>query len=610
MKKISKIILSVLGCLVLLGGIGTWYASTAIDTARLAKLISSSVKSATGRDLKIEGPVSLSVFPRIAIKAEHLSLSNASWAHAPVMLTLKHIELNIKTLPLLLGRIEIDSIGLNGAHIYLQTNNAGLSNWDMNEGVSEAAPSPINKGSARDLDSEDSSFVGIEKLALADTQIDYRDALGQESRYQVRQLSFGGSGGKTTVALHASYRGLSIDINGKTGLFSELIKRWGSSTVHFPVDLNIGINNKTLVIKGSVKKEPKTDPELDMTLTSKSFNWPSLGVASSNNIATPTVLAGTSATHMQSKVMRNTSPYLFSNDILPFNSLPKMWGKVSIDIAELGLPGRKPIENIQAGVLLQGNAIDIPRLTFQMGKGSADLKLRMSRLDSASPLIELKGATKDFTLESLLATLDPSSKVSGGNMKIALDLQLSGNSLHQMAANSTGKIQASVEQAKMGTNFLNDAGDFVITVLDSMNPLRKKSTETVLECVVAYLPMNNGQINIANTVGMETDRLNVVLAGSINLKNEAVNLTIDPKEKSGLTTGLDLAGLVKVGGTLSNPKAVINQVGVVNSAVSIGLGFLTGGASLLAENARSLTSKSHPCRDALHPWSEIYPGAY
>jgi hypothetical protein len=161
----------------------------------------------------------------------------------------------------------------------------------------------------------------------------------------------------------------------------------------------------------------------------------------------------------------------------------------------------------------------------------------------------------------------------------------------------------------MGTNFLNDAGDFVVTLLDSMNPMRKKTSQTVLECAVAYLPINNGQINIVNSVGAETDRLNVVLAGSINLKTEGVNLTIDPQEKSGLTTGLDLAGLVKMGGTLTNPKAGINQAGVVNSAVSIGLGFLTGGASILAENARSMSSKGHPCRDALHPWSDIYPGA-
>ena len=244
-----------------------------------------------------------------------------------------------------------------------------------------------------------------------------------------------------------------------------------------------------------------------------------------------------------------------------------------------------------------------------MGKGSADLQIKLSQFNTTSPIVSARGVTKDFTLENLLAILGSNSKVCGGAMKLAFDIKTSGSSLHQMASNSNGKIQLSVAQAQMDTSFLNDAGDFVVTLLDSMNPMRKKTSETLLECAVAYLPINNGQINIANTVGAETDRLDVVLAGSINLKTEAVNLTIDPREKSGLTTGLDLAGLVKMSGTLANPEAGINQAGVVNSAVSIGLGFLTGGASILAENARSMASKSRPCQNALHPWSDIYSGA-
>jgi hypothetical protein len=303
------------------------------------------------------------------------------------------------------------------------------------------------------------------------------------------------------------------------------------------------------------------------------------------------------------------SRYLFSDDSIPFGAIPQVQGKVVVNISELGLPKRKSIEQLQATLQLNGNAIDIPHLTFQIGKGSADVQINLAQSNTASPIFSARGVTKDFALEDLLARLDPNSKVSGGGMKLAFDIKASGDSLHQMAGNSSGKIQLSINQAKLGTNLLNDAGDFVVTLLDSMNPMRKKTSETVLECAVAYLPINNGQINIANTVGAETDRLDVVLAGSINLKTEAVNLTIEPREKSGLTTGLDLAGLVKMGGTLANPKAAINQAGVVNSAVSIGLGFLTGGASILAENARSMTSKSHPCRNALHPWSDIYPGA-
>ena len=135
----------------------------------------------------------------------------------------------------------------------------------------------------------------------------------------------------------------------------------------------------------------------------------------------------------------------------------------------------------------------------------------------------------------------------------------------------------------------------------------KKTTQTVLECAVAYLPINSGMVNIKDSVGVVTDRLNIVLSGSMNLNNEALDINIDPSEKSGLTTGVNLAGLVKIEGTLQNPKAGVNKAGVVNSAVSIGLGFLTGGLSIAAENAKSLTTKSQPCKAALHSWSEIYP---
>lgn len=601
MNKTSKIILGILGSLVLLSGIGAWYVSKVIDSAQLARLLSTSIKSSTGYELKIDGPISLSVFPKIAVRAERLSLRNKSQKQDLEVLTLKNMELDIQTLPLLSGRIEIHNARLNGANVYLQTYASGKPNWGLGDGTSSTTTTDKREA----IVPNDSIFISIEKLSLADAKINYRNALGEESHYQVDHLSIVEGVDQSELSLSAVYRDLAIDISGKTGSISQLLKQWGSSAAKFPVDLNIIHQKRVLLLKGNITLDPKMAPVLDIALIAKSFAWPTLGPEPAKSVPAATA----SSSLVESEPSHKSLPFLFSSNTLPFNSLPKMQGKVSIDIAELVLPGRKPIENLKAGVLLQGNAIDIPRLTFQVGKGTADLRIKMSKLDSAAPTFQLKGVTKELTLEGLLARLDPSSKVIGGNMKLALDMQLSGNSLHQMAANSTGKIQVSIEQAKIGAKFLNDAGDFIITVLDSMNPLRKKSSETVLECAVAYLPINNGQVNITNSVGMETDRLNVVLSGSISLKNEAVNLTIDPKEKSGLTTGLDLAGLVKVGGTLSNPKAKINQAGVVNSAVSIGLGFLTGGASLLAENARSLTSKGHPCRDALHPWSDIYPGA-
>lgn len=602
MNKLVKIVIGVLGGVIILLAAGVWYASATVDPVQLTKLLSTSVKAATGRDLKISGPVSLSFFPEISVSAERLSLSNASWASNAEMLTLKRIDLNIKMLPLLSKRIEVGSVKLAGLDLHLQKNALGKVNWDMSADSSNA-PSPGSDNSG--ASSVGDNLTYMDNISVVDAQIQYLDPFGASSNYQIKRLSLKEGGDKSTISLNMQAQGQALELSGKTGSLSGMLKQSDTSSLQFPIDLNLTMNGKTLLIKGEVSKHPRAMPTINLALSSKSFDWPNLSATANQPPRTSNAVKSAPVAHQPTKTQ---SKYLFSGEVIPFDVLPQAKGNIVIDIAELGLPKRKPIENLQAILQLNGNEIDIPNLTLQLGKGSADLQIKLLGFDTPNPTLAAKGLTKDFTLESLLARLDPNSKVSGGAMKLAFDIKTSGTSLHQMAGNSNGKMQLSINQAQMGTNFLNDAGDFVVTLLDSMNPMRKKTSQTVLECAVAYLPINNGQINIANTVGAETDRLNVVLAGSINLKTEAVNLTIDPQEKSGLTTGLDLAGLVKMGGTLTNPKAGINQAGVVNSAVSIGLGFLTGGASILAENARSMTSKGHPCRDALHPWSDIYPG--
>jgi uncharacterized protein involved in outer membrane biogenesis len=605
MTKRFKIIFSILLSILFLGGAGAWYIASAVDPVKLTTLLVSSVKSYTGRDLKIAGPVSLSFFPRISVSAERLSLSNAAWADAPEMLTLNRIELNIKMLPLLKGRIESANVELSGLELYLQKNVLGNRNWDLTVASSNSTALPSI--AVAETSSASDSLISVENFSVLDARVHYHAAIGSPLNYQIQSLSLIEDGDKTAISLNMKIQEQALELSGKMGSLSGLLKQWDVSSSHFPLDLNLTLNGKTMLIRGSVDKNPKVTPIINLTLSSKAFDWPSHGVSTTQSSS---ILKGTKP--LQQSVDRVRAPqsnYLFSNETIPFDALPQAKGKIEVNIASLGLAKRKPIENLHAILLLDGSSIDIPHLTLQMGKGSADIQIKLSHLNTVSPILLAKGVTKDFTLENFLARVDPHSKVSGGNMKLAFDIKTSGVSLHQMAENSNGKIQISINQARMGSNFLNDAGDFVVTLLDSMNPLRKKSTETILECAVAYMPINNGQINIANTVGAQTDRLDVVLAGSINLKTEAVSLTINPREKSGLTTGIDLAGLVKMSGSLMDPKVGINQAGVVNSAISIGLGVLTGGATILAENARSMSNKSYPCRDALHPWSDIYPGA-
>ncbi|RAZ47562.1 hypothetical protein DP175_04815 [Polynucleobacter paneuropaeus] len=84
-KKI-KIGLVALGLLIGLGAAGVFYLAHSINPTQLTSLIASLVKSETGRDFSIAGPIELRFFPAIGVVAQDVSLSNASWASEPKML--------------------------------------------------------------------------------------------------------------------------------------------------------------------------------------------------------------------------------------------------------------------------------------------------------------------------------------------------------------------------------------------------------------------------------------------------------------------------------------------------------------------------------------------
>ena len=602
MHKNLKLFLLVFLALLVLAMGGAWYAISTINPAQLTQLLSSSVKAATGRDLKIAGPVSLTIFPSVGVKAEDVSLSNAAWALGSDMIKLKQIDIGIRLLPLLSRRIEISRINLNGLDAHLQSNAEGQSNWVLAAPLTQGVPAHANtdKSESAAPSNGDDSFVSIENVSVTDARISYQNGSGPQNIFEVQHLSLSGGGDKTAIQLDMKHANYSLGVSGKVTSIRKILDSWNASPLKINIDLDIALNGKSLLVRGDFHKTRHQLVSFDITLKSKSFDLTSLVAGSALAVSDGKIPRTASKLKGQSK-------YFFNEDHLPFNLLPMANGKVKVDIAQLGLPDQEPIRDLRATLTFSGDRINMQDFSFELGNGRAQGNVSLDKFQSTAPSLSIDGFAKGFTIEQILA--DAKSKVIGGDTKVAFNLKSSGISMHQLASRANGKIQISVGQAKLATSFLNKGGDFVITVLDAVNPLRKKSNQTVLECAVAYLPINNGLVSVVDTVGVETDRLDVVLNGSVNLNNEEINLKIFPREKSGLTLGIDLGNLIKLQGTLQNPSSGINQAGVVNSAVTIGLGFLTGGATILAENAKSLATKSQPCKTALRPWSDITAGA-
>ena len=600
MTKTLKIFLITFAAISVLLGLGAWYASSSINPTQLTQLLSSSVKDATGRDLKIAGPVRLSIFPSIGVKAEQVTLSNTSWASEPQMLAFKHIELDVKLLPLFLGNVEISSINLVGLDADLQTNQAGQSNWDLSA-PAIAGNSKSTISTPPQASSSDSTFMAIEAIRVSDARIRYQNGSNPVRLIEIPKLSLMAAGSKTAVLLDLQYADYKLGLKGNMDSLRQTIVDWGQSPVKTSLDLTLTLNGKSLDITGKIDKEPKVLPQFDIKLESKSFDLAPLAAAS---IASSVGKSTPSATPISTQ-----SKYFFSENALPFNLLPNANGSIALNMNEIKLPNQTALKDMSGTIAFKGDAIDINDLKFELGKGQAQAQISLSQISSAAPAVSMKALAKGFTLEQLLISTNSSAKMSGGDAQIALNLSGRGKSLHQIVGSANGVAQMTVGNARIDSKLLNAAGDLAITIMDSLNPMRKQSNQTILECAVAYLPVINGMVNVRDSVGVETDKLNIVLSGTVNLNSEVINLKIDPHQKSGLTTGVDLGSLVQLEGTLQNPKAGINKEAVVNSAVSIGLGFLTGGISIAAENARSMSTKRQPCKTAMHSWADIYPGS-
>jgi hypothetical protein len=612
MSRPFKIVLMTLAVLIASLLIGLAYLSTLISPAKLTQMLVLEVREATGRELTIAGPVRLGYFPRIAVSAEQVSLSNAAWAKKPQMASLEKVALEISLLPLLSRQIEISSIQLSGLNLHLETNAKGDGNWLMGDiatpNGTTSTPSigaaQANAKAASDTDAIDRNLVLIENLNLINGQIHYQPSGAAVSSYGISRLSLQKSGSDTVISADVKQNTLPIAIKGRMTSIREVLRSMGAEAIDVNFDFEVALAGKPSQLKGKVALNPTKPTQFDVSFKASELDLSALPAfaAAANKSATKAL--NTITPPSQTPTAARAAERFFSDSPLPLDYLPNANGALDVDIGQLVLPTKVALKKVAVLARLSPQQIDIPKAAFQLGNGQFDGSARIGNTQGL-PSWAFKGQASGFTLEQLLASTDSKGRVSGGDMRTAFNLTSSGKSPHQIASGLNGQSQITIGSARLASSFMNQGGDVFITLFDAINPLRKKSNETVLECAVAYLPVKDGLVTVRDSIGIETDRLNVVLTGSVNLNSEQINLAFYPKEKSGLTAGLDLAGLVRLQGSLVKPQVGINKGAAVNQALALGLGFLTGGASIVAQNAEGVMNKPHPCREAMHSWDRI-----
>jgi AsmA protein len=138
--------------------------------------IAQAVHDRTGRDLKLDGKLSLSLFPWLAIETGHAQLGNpANFAPGPFV-EVKSADVGVKLIPLLRGRFEVRRLRLDGLRVNLVKDEHGHTNWE-----------DLTRSTGKGGETQATTSTSIAGLTLKDAALDYRD-LGSGSHWRVTGL--------------------------------------------------------------------------------------------------------------------------------------------------------------------------------------------------------------------------------------------------------------------------------------------------------------------------------------------------------------------------------------------------------------------------------------
>lgn len=130
------------------------------------------VKEATGREVAIDGDLSMSLLPAPTLSAEGIRFANIDGGSDPEMVRISSFELRLAFAPLLSGRIQVERIRLVEPRLLLEVTADGRANWALED----ASTTPGSDSQSAAAGSSDGLNVSLDTIELENASIVYRDA--------------------------------------------------------------------------------------------------------------------------------------------------------------------------------------------------------------------------------------------------------------------------------------------------------------------------------------------------------------------------------------------------------------------------------------------------
>lgn len=614
------------------------------DWNRIKPWLNARVSEATGRPFAINGDLSMTwqrarsgesgwrgIVPWPLLNAQNITLGNPDWANAaPNMAQVGHVIFSLNPLSLLNKKIVIPTLVLGEPDLTLQRAADGKNNWTLRSSTPSAwklelGQLELNEGKVRLVD----AIRHVDVNADIDT-LDQNDA----SDFRI--------GWKLTGTVN----GLAVRGNGKAGAILALQQE----KKPYPIDASLHIGKTSIDAKGTLTK-PISLTALDMRLklsgASMAQLYPITGIllpetppyATEGHLTgildkqggdwkyerfTGKVgasdIAGTFS-YESGKPRPLLTGVLVSNllkleDLGPLIGLDSNASKIkstdkafparafhterwaSID-ANVKFTGRKilrekelPIENLVTELHMKDGVLSLTPLNFGVAGGNL---ISTVKLDGREKTIkaEMKMSARHLKLKELFPTFQV-MQASFGEINGDVLLSGTGNTVAALLGSSNGEVKGLIDQGTISKLLLEqiglNVGSIILTQLFG-------DRQVNINCMATDFSVTNGLMQ-ARTFVIDTDEAVLLIKGQINLKNEQLDLTINPESRGARL--VSLRAPLYVTGSFKKPEVNVDKgVLATKAGGAIALGVLAPIATAILPLVNMGGAKDSGCNKLL-----------
>jgi len=582
------------------------------------------VQARTGRVLQL-GNLDVDLGRTTTVRADAITFSNAEWSRSPRMASADRVEIDVRFWPLLRGSVQLPEVRLTRPDVLLQTapKKGEPGNWDF-LGESSGGPGPqlqrlfIDDGRLQFLDEPGRTEIRIDVRSGKPRQADAAPPLLVDGKGTWQGNAFTLEG-NTESPLELTHTGqpFRIHLDGRAGATHAVASGTLTNPFQFQTfDLRFRLSGSDLEdlyplvgialpstppyrldgrlkrdhqvwryekfsgqvgdsdLGGDVKIEVGGErPRLTADLVSKRLDFDDLA----GFIGAPPKTDGDETANAKQKAEAArvaARPTVLPDTPYNLSKLRSMDADVRLKAQRINAP-QLPLDDMDAHLKLDDGLLRLEPLNFGVAGGDIRSNIQM---DARKPQIAttLKASVRRVQLGKLFPDAKLAEQASGG-IGGEIDLRGNGNSIAAMLGSSSGDVAVGMGKGHVGNLIMELAG---LDVAESLKFLFTGDRQIPLRCAFADFGVSDGRMD-SRALAVDTTDTLIVGEGTVNLKNEQLDLLLRPRPKD--KSILALRSPLRIGGTFKDPsfRPDFKALGI-RGAIALTLGSIAPPAALLA----------------------------